>query len=42
MAAAYLSLTGNAVTEAITIAAIRAQIAAANDIIASDEQNLTW
>lgn len=40
LAAAYLSLTGNAVGQAITIAAIRAQIAAANDIIANDEQNL--
>lgn len=41
MAAAYLTLTSNAVTEAITIAAIQAQIEAANDIIASDEQNLS-
>jgi NodT family efflux transporter outer membrane factor (OMF) lipoprotein len=41
MAAAYLSLTGNAVTEAVTIAAIRAQIAAADDIIANDQQNLS-
>lgn len=41
MAAAYLTLTSNAVTEAITIAAIQAQIDAANDIIASDEQNLS-
>lgn len=41
MAAAYLSLTGNAVTEALTIASIRAQIDAANDIIANDEQNLS-
>lgn len=41
MAAAYLSLTGNAVTQALTIASIRAQIAAANDIIASDERNLS-
>ena len=40
LAAAYLSLTGNAVGQAITIAAIRAQIAAANDIIANDERNL--
>jgi len=40
MAAAYLTLTSNAVTEAITIAAIQAQIDAANDIIANDEQNL--
>jgi NodT family efflux transporter outer membrane factor (OMF) lipoprotein len=41
MAAAYLTLTSNAVTEGITIAAIQAQIEAANDIIASDEQNLS-
>jgi NodT family efflux transporter outer membrane factor (OMF) lipoprotein len=41
MAAAYLTLTSNAVTEAITIAAIQAQIDAANDIIANDEQNLS-
>ena len=40
MAAAYLTLTGNAVTQAVMIASIRAQIAAANDIIANDEQNL--
>ena len=40
MAAAYLSLTGNAVTEAVTIAAIRAQLAAAADIIGNDQQNL--
>ncbi|MGH6981513.1 MAG: efflux transporter outer membrane subunit, partial [Stellaceae bacterium] len=40
LAAAYLSLTGNAVGQAVTIAAIRAQINAANDIIASDQQNL--
>lgn len=39
LAAAYLSLTGNAVSQAITIAAIRAQIDAANDIIANDEKN---
>jgi NodT family efflux transporter outer membrane factor (OMF) lipoprotein len=40
MAAAYLTLTGNAVTQAVTIASIRAQIAAADDIIANDRQNL--
>jgi NodT family efflux transporter outer membrane factor (OMF) lipoprotein len=38
--AAYLTLTGNAVTQAITIASARAQIAAVNTIIADDEQNL--
>ena len=40
LAASYLSLTGNAVMQAVTIAGVRAQIAAANDIIASDEENL--
>ncbi len=38
--AAYLTLTGSAVTEAITIASIRAQIKAVEDILADDEQNL--
>jgi NodT family efflux transporter outer membrane factor (OMF) lipoprotein len=41
LAAAYLSVTGRAVNAALTIASIRAQIAAANDIIANDEQNLS-
>ncbi|MGH6988808.1 MAG: efflux transporter outer membrane subunit [Stellaceae bacterium] len=40
VAAAYLTLTGNAVREALTIASVKAQIAAANDIIANDERNL--
>lgn len=40
LAAAYLTLTGNAVTQALTIAAIRAQIKAVEDIIADDETNL--
>jgi NodT family efflux transporter outer membrane factor (OMF) lipoprotein len=38
--AAYLTLTGNAVTQAITIASLRAQIATAQGIIADDETNL--
>jgi NodT family efflux transporter outer membrane factor (OMF) lipoprotein len=38
--AAYLTLTGGVVTEAITIASIRAQIKAVNDILADDQSNL--
>src|SRR5579875_1066971 len=37
---AYLTLTGSAVTEAITIASIEAQIAAVNALLADDQQNL--
>ncbi|MEJ2360667.1 MAG: efflux transporter outer membrane subunit [Gammaproteobacteria bacterium] len=40
LAAAYLTLTGNAVTQAITIASIRQQISTVNDIIKDDEHNL--
>ncbi|MDA8138582.1 MAG: efflux transporter outer membrane subunit [Desulfobacteraceae bacterium] len=40
LAAAYLSLTGNSVTQAVTIASLRAQIQATEDVIADDEQNL--
>jgi NodT family efflux transporter outer membrane factor (OMF) lipoprotein len=40
LAAAYLSLTGNAVTQAIGIASAREQIKAVTDIIAVDQQNL--
>jgi len=40
LAAAYLTLTGNAVTQAITIASLRSQIQATADVIAGDEQNL--
>jgi NodT family efflux transporter outer membrane factor (OMF) lipoprotein len=40
LAAAYLSLTGNTAMEAVTIAGLRAQIDAANDIIAGDDENL--
>jgi NodT family efflux transporter outer membrane factor (OMF) lipoprotein len=38
--AAYLTLTGNAVTEALNIASARAQIVAVNTIIKDDEENL--
>jgi len=40
LAAAFLTLTGNAVTQALTVASLRAQIQAAEDVIAEDEQNL--
>jgi NodT family efflux transporter outer membrane factor (OMF) lipoprotein len=40
MDAAYLTLTGNAVTQALNIASARAQMKAVEDIIASDEHNL--
>ncbi len=39
--AAYLTLTGNVVSQAVTIASVRAQIAAVDDIIANDRQNLS-
>jgi NodT family efflux transporter outer membrane factor (OMF) lipoprotein len=38
--AAYLSLTGNTVSQAIQVAAIRAQLKAIDDTIAIDQQNL--
>ncbi|HEY1504547.1 MAG TPA: TolC family protein, partial [Stellaceae bacterium] len=38
--AAYLALTGSAVTEAITIASLNAQIEAVNDMLADDQTNL--
>ncbi len=40
LAAAYLALTGNAVTQSLNIAAIRLQISAVQDILADDEKNL--
>ena len=40
LAAAYLSLTADAVTQAITIASTAAQVKAVNDIVAADEHNL--
>lgn len=41
LAAAYLTLTGGTVTQAVTIASLRAQIQATQDVIAEDEQNLS-
>jgi NodT family efflux transporter outer membrane factor (OMF) lipoprotein len=38
--AAYLALTGNAVTQALTIASLRAQLATVDGIIADDQKNL--
>lgn len=38
--AVYLTLTGNAATQALAIASVRAQIKATEDIIADDEDNL--
>lgn len=40
LAAAYLTLTGNSVAQAISIASLRMQIAAVEEIIADDEKNL--
>jgi NodT family efflux transporter outer membrane factor (OMF) lipoprotein len=40
LAAAYLTLTGTVVTQAIDIASVRQQISAVQDIIADDEHNL--
>jgi NodT family efflux transporter outer membrane factor (OMF) lipoprotein len=40
LAAAYLTLTGNVVTTAITIAATRFQIATVEDLIKNDQKNL--
>ena len=40
LAAAYLALTGNAVSQAVSIASLRGQIAAAEDVVANDERNL--
>ena len=40
LAAAYLTITGNVVTEALTLASLRLQIAAVNGIVADDERNL--
>ena len=40
LAAAYLTITGNVVTEALTLASLRLQMAAVNGIIADDEKNL--
>ncbi|HUJ86620.1 MAG TPA: efflux transporter outer membrane subunit [Burkholderiales bacterium] len=40
LGAAYLTLTGNAVTQAITIASLRAQIQAAEDVVSDDMRNV--
>jgi NodT family efflux transporter outer membrane factor (OMF) lipoprotein len=40
VAAAYLALSGNIATQAITIAGLRAQIKTVEDILADDEKNL--
>ncbi len=40
LAAAYLTLTGNAVTQAINIASARLELGAVRDIVADDERNL--
>jgi len=39
--AAYLTLTGDVVVQAVTIASLRAQIRAADDIVGDDEKNLS-
>jgi len=41
LAAAYLTLTGNVVTQAITVAGVRLQIKATEELIADDEKNLS-
>jgi NodT family efflux transporter outer membrane factor (OMF) lipoprotein len=40
LSAAYLTLTGNSVTQAIQVATIRAQLKAIDDILETDRQNL--
>ncbi len=40
LAAAYLALSGNITTQAITIAGLHAQIKTVNDILADDQKNL--
>ena len=40
LAAAYLTITGNVVTEALTLASLRLQVAAVRGIVADDEKNL--
>jgi len=40
LAAAWLSLTGEAATQSVTIASLRAQIDAAQEVIAQDRQNV--
>lgn len=40
LGAAYLALTGNVVIQSVTLASSRAQLAAAKEIVAGDEENL--
>ena len=40
LAAAYLTLTGDVVTQAITIASLRAQLQASEEVVGDDERNL--
>jgi NodT family efflux transporter outer membrane factor (OMF) lipoprotein len=40
LAAAYLTLTGDVVTQAIAIASLRAQLQATEEVVAEDERNL--
>ena len=40
LGAAYLTLTGNVVTQSITLASLRSQLAANKEIVADDEKNL--
>ncbi len=41
LAAAYLTITGNVVTQALTLASLRLQITAVHDIISEDERNVS-
>ena len=41
LAAAYLTITGNVVTEALTLASLRLQMAAVNGIVTDDARNLS-
>lgn len=40
LGAAYLTLTGNVVTQSLNLASLKAQLAASNDIVAEDTKNL--
>jgi NodT family efflux transporter outer membrane factor (OMF) lipoprotein len=40
LGAAYLTLTGNVVTQSLNVAALRAQLTATKEIVADDEKNL--
>ena len=41
LAAAYLTLTGNAVSQAVSMASLRGQIRATEEVVANDERNLS-